>query len=82
MTRAQTRDLIEVYLAASEHQAATGTVEEVMIRCDAWEVYERFLTSLHHRSLLVDRGDLTGQERDLYASAVAHVTGELDARLE
>ncbi|MEX3510556.1 phosphotransferase [Kocuria carniphila] len=80
MTRAQTRDLIEVYLAASEHRAATGTVEEMMIRCDAWEVYERFLTSLHHRSLLAGRPDLTEQERNLYASAAAHVTRELGRR--
>ncbi|ALU40091.1 hypothetical protein AS188_10450 [Kocuria flava] len=80
MTRARTRDLIEVYLAASEHRAATGTVEEVLVRRDAWEVYERFLTSLHHRSLLAGRLDMTGSERDMYALAAAHVTRELDRR--
>ncbi|GAA4692003.1 hypothetical protein GCM10025781_06510 [Kocuria gwangalliensis] len=81
MTRAQTRDLIEVYLAASEHWAATGTVDEVLIRRDAWEIYERFLTSLHHRSLLAGRPDLTEQERSMYTNVATHVTRELGRRL-
>lgn len=82
LTRAQTRQLITTYLRASDHGEATGTVEEVMVRRDAWEVYERFLTSLHHRSLLAGRPDLPVQERDTYAGAVAHVTGELDRMLD
>lgn len=80
-TRAQTRDLVEAYLAASEHRAATGTVDEVLVRRDAWEIYERFLTSLHHRSLLAGRPDLTEQERNMYTNAVTHVTRELGRRL-
>ena len=77
----QTAPLLAYYGDFVTHIDAVGTVDEVLVRRDAWEIYERFLTSLHHRSLLASRPDLTEQERNMYTNAVTHVTRELGRRL-
>jgi aminoglycoside phosphotransferase (APT) family kinase protein len=78
LNRTRLRRLLETYLRQIPDHG-DETPEDLEARRDAWEVYERFFSSLHFRTR---RGAPEDQRTGLYTHAVAELTAGLDRRLD
>jgi aminoglycoside phosphotransferase (APT) family kinase protein len=78
LDRGQIRGLLERYLTAVGGMD-DETVDTLQTRRDAWEVHERFFSSLHFRTR---RGTPEDAQSGRYTAAVAQLTAGLDARLD
>ncbi|MDA0564366.1 phosphotransferase [Streptomonospora sp. S1-112] len=69
--------LLRAYAEAAEAAGRPLDLPDLRVRRDAWEVFERFTTSLYHRSLRGTPADADGRR----TRAAHEITAALDARL-
>ncbi|MFV0131801.1 phosphotransferase family protein [Streptomyces sp. HMX87] len=77
LDRTRIHRLLTTYLRYSP-DAGMETLDQLAMRRDAWEVYERFFSCLHFRTR---RSTPEDRRSGLYTRVVAQLTAGLDARL-